>query len=154
MNCKRRVFLKGTLAAGTVGVAVGAGLLTPSTVLASARDAFQAESVADALRVAMGSASHSSGNLVVRAPELAENGAVVPISVESDLAGVTDVAILAAAANHPLTSSYKLSSGTKANISTRIKMGQTSEIVAVAKVDGQLYSASQEVRVTVGGCGG
>ncbi|AHK79643.1 MULTISPECIES: thiosulfate oxidation carrier protein SoxY [Ectothiorhodospira] len=154
MNSKRRVFLKGTLAAGTVGVAVGAGLLTPSTVLASAREGFEAGSISDALQSVMGSDSHDSGDITISAPELAENGAVVPITVESSLTGVTDIAILAAANNTPLTSSYKLGEGTKAYVATRIKMGESSDIVAVLKSNGQLYSSSREVKVTIGGCGG
>ncbi|WP_412851705.1 thiosulfate oxidation carrier protein SoxY [Ectothiorhodospira shaposhnikovii] len=155
MNSKRRVFLKGTLAAGTVGVAVGAGLLTPSTVLADwPKAAFQANSLSDALKSALGSDSHSSGDITIRAPDIAENGAVVPITVESTLSGVTDIAILAVANNAPLTSSYKLGEGTKAFVATRIKMGETSDIVAVLKANGQLYSGTKEVKVTIGGCGG
>ncbi|EHQ53171.1 sulfur oxidation protein SoxY-like protein [Ectothiorhodospira sp. PHS-1] len=155
MNSKRRVFLKGTLAAGTVGVAVGAGLLTPSTVLADwPKAAFQANSLSDALKSALGSDSHSSGDITIRAPDIAENGAVVPITVESSLTGVTDIAILATANNSPLTSSYKLGEGTKAFVATRIKMGETSDIVAVLKANGQLYSGTKEVKVTIGGCGG
>ncbi|MBK1672395.1 thiosulfate oxidation carrier protein SoxY [Ectothiorhodospira shaposhnikovii] len=155
MNSKRRVFLKGTLATGTVGVAVGAGLLTPSTVLADwPKAAFQANSLSDALKSALGSDSHSSGDITIRAPDIAENGAVVPITVESTLSGVTDIAILAVANNAPLTSSYKLGEGTKAFVATRIKMGETSDIVAVLKANGQLYSGTKEVKVTIGGCGG
>ncbi|MCG5499561.1 thiosulfate oxidation carrier protein SoxY [Ectothiorhodospira lacustris] len=155
MNSKRRVFLKGTLAAGTVGVAVGAGLLTPSTVLADwPKAAFQANSLSDALKSALGSDSHSSGDITIRAPDIAENGAVVPITVESSLTGVTDIAILAVANNAPLTSSYKLGEGTRAFVATRIKMGETSDIVAVLKANGQLYSGTKEVKVTIGGCGG
>ncbi|MCG5511714.1 thiosulfate oxidation carrier protein SoxY [Ectothiorhodospira shaposhnikovii] len=155
MNSKRRVFLKGTLAAGTVGVAVGASLLTPSTVLADwPKAAFQANSLSDALKSALGSDSHSSGDITIRAPDIAENGAVVPITVESTLSGVTDIAILAVANNAPLTSSYKLGEGTKAFVATRIKMGETSDIVAVLKANGQLYSGTKEVKVTIGGCGG
>jgi sulfur-oxidizing protein SoxY len=155
MNSKRRVFLKGTLAASAVGVAVGAGLLAPRSVLAAWPEAaFQAESVSDALSAAMGSSSLTEGDVVIRAPDIAENGAVVPITVESTIAGATSVAILTAEANHPLTSSYDLGEGAQPMISTRIKMGGTSDIVAVVKANGQLYSATKEVKVTIGGCGG
>jgi predicted secreted protein len=102
MNSKRRVFLKGTLAASAVGVAVGAGLLAPRSVLAAWPEAaFQAESVSDALSAAMGSSSLTEGDVVIRAPDIAENGAVVPITVESTIAGATSVAILTAEANVP-----------------------------------------------------
>jgi sulfur-oxidizing protein SoxY len=155
MNSKRRVFLKGTLAASAVGVAVGAGLLAPRSVLAAWPEAaFQAKSVSDALSAAMGSSSLTEGDVVIRAPDIAENGAVVPITVESTIGGATSVAILAAEANFPLTSSYDLGEGAQPVISTRIKMGGTSDIVAVVKANGQLYSATKEVKVTIGGCGG
>jgi sulfur-oxidizing protein SoxY len=155
MNSKRRVFLKGTLAASAVGVAVGAGMLAPRSVLAAWPEAaFQARSLSDALSAAMGSSSLTEGNVSIQAPDIAENGAVVPITIESGISGAESVALLVTEANHPLTSSYVLGAGAKANISTRIKMGSTSDVVAVVKANGRLYSASKEVKVTIGGCGG
>ena len=155
MNSKRRVFLKGTLAAGAVGVAVGAGMLAPRSVLAAWPEAaFRAESLSDALNAAMGSSSLSDGDVSIQAPDIAENGAVVPITIESGISGATSVALLVTEANFPLTSSSELGEGAKPNISTRIKMGATSDVVAVVKANGQLYSAAKEVKVTIGGCGG
>ena len=155
MNSKRRVFLKGTLAAGAVGVAVGAGMLAPRSVLAAwPESAFRAESLSDALNNLMGSSSLSDGDVRIQAPDIAENGAVVPITIESGISGAESVALLVTEANFPLTSSYELGEGTKANISTRIKMGGTSDVVAVVKANGRLYSAAKEVKVTIGGCGG
>lgn len=155
MNSKRRVFLKGTLAASAVGVAVGAGMLAPRTVLAAwPESAFGPRSVSDAIKNALGSDSMTAGDISIQAPDIAENGAVVPITVETGMSGVTDIAILAATANSPLTSSYKLGEGAKPFISTRIKMGETSDIIAVVKANGRLYNASKEVKVTIGGCGG
>ncbi|MCG5535301.1 thiosulfate oxidation carrier protein SoxY [Ectothiorhodospira mobilis] len=154
MNSKRRVLLKGTLAAGTMGVAVGAGVLTPRNVLAEAREAFQEGSMDEILKSALGSDRHEAGHVRVEAPNIAENGAVVPVSVESDLDGVTEIAILAAANSTPLTSRYELGEGTRPKISTRIKMGETSDVVAVVKTGDGLYSGRKEVKVTVGGCGG
>jgi sulfur-oxidizing protein SoxY len=155
MNTKRRVFLKGTLAAGAVGVAVGAGVLTPSTVLAAWPEAaFQAKDVNSALKAAMGSDAMTGGDITIRAPDIAENGAVVPITIETGIAGVSSIALIVAAANTPFTSSYELGEGAVGMVSTRIKMGQTSDIVAVVKAGGKLYSAKKEVKVTIGGCGG
>ncbi|MFP4160384.1 MAG: thiosulfate oxidation carrier protein SoxY [Ectothiorhodospira sp.] len=154
MNNRRRVLPKGTLAAGTVGVAVGAGLLTPSTVLAEAREDFKEGSMDEILNRAMGSDRHEEGHVRVDAPDIAENGAVVPVTVESDPDGVTEIAILAAANDTPLTSRYELGEGTHPSISSRIKMGESSDIVAVVKNGDGLYSGSKEVKVTIGGCGG
>ncbi|HSP00956.1 MAG TPA: thiosulfate oxidation carrier protein SoxY [Thioalkalivibrio sp.] len=155
MNNKRRVFLKGTLAASAMGVAVGAGMLAPRSVLAAWPEAaFGERSVSDAVKGAMGSDSMTSGDITIRAPDIAENGAVVPITVESGISGVTDIAIVAATATSPMTSSYKLGEGAQPFVSTRIKMGETSDIIAVVKANGRLYNASKEVKVTIGGCGG
>ena len=152
---KRRVFLKGSLAAGTLGVAVGAGLLTPQTVLAAWNaDAFKAKTEADALSALLGSGdSEASDAIEINAPEIAENGAVVPIKVSTSLKAES-ISILAPNNPVPLTSSFMLGEGAKAYASTRIKMGKTGEVVAVVKADGKLYSARKSVKVTIGGCGG
>jgi sulfur-oxidizing protein SoxY len=156
MNTKRRIFMKGTLAAGAVGVAVGAGLLSPRTVLAAWPEAaFKAKSVDEALQGIVGSTQTAeSGDIKIKAPDIAENGAVVPVTVSATLAGVSSISILAEKNPVPLTSSYELPEGTEAYISTRIKMGKTGNVVAVVKADGKLYSTKKEVKVTIGGCGG
>ncbi len=156
MNPRRRIFMKGTLAAGAVGVAVGAGLLSPRTVLAAWPEAaFKAKTVDQALQAIVGSTQLTeSGDIKIKAPDIAENGAVVPVTVSSTLAGVSAISILAEKNPSPLTSSYELPEGTEAYISTRIKMGKTSNVVAVVKAGGKLYSAKKEVKVTIGGCGG
>ncbi|MEN8133059.1 MAG: thiosulfate oxidation carrier protein SoxY, partial [Pseudomonadota bacterium] len=95
-----------------------------------------------------------SSDITVKAPDIAENGAVVPITVSSTLTGVTSIAILVEKNARPLTASYDLAEGTEAYISNRIKMGKTSDVVAVVKADGKLYQAKKSVKVTIGGCGG
>ena len=156
MDTKRRTILKGSLAAGTVGMAIGAGLLSPRTVLAAwPKTAFEAKSVNDAIKnIAGGSQAESSGDIKIKAPDIAENGSVVPITVSTTLSGVTQIAILAEKNPTPLTGSYELSPGTKPFISTRIKMGKTGNVVAIVKAGDKLYSAQKEVKVTIGGCGG
>ena len=152
---KRRTLLKGTLAAGTVGMAVAAGLLTPRAVLAAwPKEAFEAKSVADAMKGIAGSDQTASGDIQIKAPDIAENGAVVPVTVSTGMSGVESISILATQNATPLTSSYMLSGGAEPFISTRIKMGKTSNVVAVVKAGGKLYSAEKEVKVTIGGCGG
>ncbi len=156
MNSKRRVFLKGTLAAGTVGVALGAGLLTPRSILAAwPKSAFEAEDVNAALEGIVGTTKHeASGDIKIKAPDIAENGAVVPITVSSGMEGITSMSILADQNARPLTSSYDLPAGTAAYISTRVKMGKTANVIAVVKAGDKIYSAQKQVKVTIGGCGG
>jgi sulfur-oxidizing protein SoxY len=155
-NIKRRVFLKGSLAAGTLGVAAGAGLLTPQAVIAAWNEkAFHAESIDDALSATMGSASNTATDAIkIKAPDIAENGAVVPVSISSDMTGVESIALLAAGNNTPLVATFTLGEGAVANVSTRIKMAKTGDVVAVVKAGGKLHSARKSVKVTIGGCGG
>ncbi|UCE89517.1 MAG: thiosulfate oxidation carrier protein SoxY [Pseudomonadota bacterium] len=153
---QRRTFLKGTLAGGTVAVAVGAGLLSPQAVLAAwPKAAFESKSVQDALTNLMGSAkTDASGDIKIKAPDIAENGAVVPVSVTTSIAGVESIAILAEKNGSPLAANFQLGKGTKGFISTRIKMGKTSDVIAVVKAGGKAHAARKNVKVTIGGCGG
>lgn len=153
---KRRVFLKGSLATGAVGLAVSTGLLTPRETLAAwAKDAFEAKDVNSALTGLFGSTDLTgSDKIKIKAPDIAENGAVVPVSVTADIDGAESISILAEKNASPLTSSYTLGAGTEAFVSTRIKMGKTSSVIAVVKAGGKLYSTGKEVKVTIGGCGG
>ncbi len=156
MTVARRTFLKGTLAVGAVGVAVGAGLLAPRRVLAAwPKSAFEAKSVQDALKAVVGTdLTEASGKVKVKAPDIAENGAVVPVTVTASIDGVDAMAIFVEKNPQPLTSSYELSPAALGFVSTRIKMGKTSDVIAVAKAGGKVYSARKEVKVTIGGCGG
>ena len=154
-SMKRRTFLKGSIATGAVGAAVGAGLLTPQMVLAAwPKSAFEATTVDDAVNGLFGSTSLAgSDQIKIKAPDIAENGAVVPVSVTTDLAAES-ITILAEKNASPLAASFILGSGTEGYVSTRIKMGKTSSVIAVVKSDGKLLSAGKEVKVTIGGCGG
>ena len=153
---QRRTFLKGTLAGSAVAVAVGAGLLTPRMVLAAwPKAAFEAKSVDDALAALFGSADNTpSGDIKIKAPDIAENGAVVPVTVNSSIKGVDNIAIIAAKNGTPLSANFKLGADTHATVATRIKMGKTSDVIAIVKANGKLYSARKNVKVTIGGCGG
>ena len=156
MNIKRRVLLKGTLAVGAIGAAAGAGLLTPRMALAAwSKEAFQAKDMNSALSGLFGASDLTgSDKIKIKAPDIAENGAVVPISVTSDLGGVDTISIFADKNATPLTASFVLGPGTEAYVSTRIKMGKTANVVAVVKAGDKLFSSSKEVKVTIGGCGG
>ncbi len=152
---QRRTFLKGTLAAGAAGVAVSAGLLTPQRVLAAwPQAAFDAKDVNSALSAIGASGGAESADISIKAPDIAENGAVVPVTVETTASGVESIAILASENGTPLTSQYMLGTGADAYVSTRIKMAKTSNVVAVVKAGGKVMTAKKEVKVTIGGCGG
>ncbi|MBU0501062.1 MAG: thiosulfate oxidation carrier protein SoxY [Gammaproteobacteria bacterium] len=154
-DMKRRIFLKGSLATGALGVALGAGLLVPQSVLAAwNKDAFSAKKVEDAIGALLGNpATETSDAVQIKAPDIAENGAVVPITVSTSMAAES-ISILAANNAMPLTSTFHLGEGAEGFISTRIKMGKTGDVIAVVKAGGKLYSARKSVKVTIGGCGG
>lgn len=155
MTMKRRMFLKGSLAAGTISVAVSAGLLAPGPVLAAwNKAAFDAKSVDDALQGVGLSGATESDDIKIKAPDIAENGAVVPITVSAGMDGAQAIAILASGNNVPLTSNYVLGNGAEIFVSTRVKMAKTGDVVAVVKAGDKVYMNKKEVKVTIGGCGG
>lgn len=155
MNALRRNVLKGAAGAGTVAVAVAAGLLKPTQALAGVpRSAFEAKNVGDALKNMGATAPADSKDITIKAPDIAENGAVVPVEVTSGIAGTTAIAILAEKNATPLVADFGLMGGAEGYISTRIKMGQTSLVRAVVTAGGKSYTAAKEVKVTIGGCGG
>jgi len=156
MNSIRRKFLKSTAFFSAAVATIGTGLLVPGRAVAAYMEkAFQADNVSGALMEATGSDSYTeSGDIKLKAPDIAENGAVVPITVSSTLPNVESITIIAKKNPAPLTSTYMLQNGAEPFVSTRIKLGKTSDIIAVVKSDGQLFSATKEVKVTIGGCGG
>ncbi len=155
MNALRRNVLKGAAGAGTVAVAVAAGLLKPTQALAGVpRSAFEAKNVGDTLKNMGATAPVDSKDITIKAPDIAENGAVVPVEVTSGIAGTTAIAILAEKNALPLVADFNLMNGAEGYISTRIKMGTTSLVRAVVMAGGKAYTAAKEVKVTIGGCGG
>ena len=155
MNALRRNVLKGAAGAGTVAVAVAAGLLKPTQALAGApRSAFEAKNVGDALKNMGATAPVDSKDITIKAPDIAENGAVVPVEVTSGIPGTSAIAILAEKNATPLVADFSRMGGAEGYISTRIKMGQTSLVRAVVTAGGKTYTAAKEVKVTIGGCGG
>jgi sulfur-oxidizing protein SoxY len=98
--------------------------------------------------------TQASDEITLGAPEIAENGAVVPISVETSLKNVESVSIVVDNNPRPLAISFEIPPGTLPNVACRIKMGETSPVRAVVKTPEGLFSTSKEVKVTIGGCGG
>jgi sulfur-oxidizing protein SoxY len=101
-----------------------------------------------------GSVPTSSEQVSIKAPEIAENGAVVPITVTSTLENVESISIVVEKNPRPLAALFEIPAGTLPEIACRIKMGQTSKVIAVVKTSSGLFSTEKEVKVTIGGCGG
>jgi sulfur-oxidizing protein SoxY len=153
----RRLILQGAGVVALVGLGNNAFSLAPA--FAAANDkypeaAFKAKSDADAIKALYGRTAEPSDKVKLDAPEIAENGAVVPISVSTGLTEVTSISILVAENPNALAASYKIPAGTMPSVGNRLKMAKTSNVIAIVEAGGKLYSATKEVKVTVGGCGG
>jgi sulfur-oxidizing protein SoxY len=118
------------------------------------KSAFEAKSVPDALSGLGINTTAASGDIQIKAPDIAENGAVVPVTVKTSIGGVSSISIFAEKNNSPLTSNFNLKGSAQGFVATRIKMQKTSAVIAVVKAGGKAYSARKEVKVTIGGCGG
>jgi len=163
IDANRRTLLKGSLAVGSVGALVATGLATgvlaPRLVLADWNQAAFAATDRDAaLKALLGdSAPQTNEAVLIKVPDIAENGAVVPVTVEinpaADLQGVTAIAILAAGNDRPLIASYVLGPAALPFVSTRIKMAKTADVVAVVTQGERFFSNAKNVKVTIGGCG-
>src|SRR6195256_1470760 len=153
----RRVILKGAGVVALVGLGNIPFSLAPAFAAANDKypeEAFKAKSEADAIKALYGKTAEPSDKVKMDAPEIAENGAVVPISVTTTLADVTSISFLVSENPVALVASYKIPAGTLPNVANRIKMAKTSNVIVVVEAGGKLYSATKEVKVTVGGCGG
>ena len=156
MNHTRRTFLQASMAAGTIAIATSAGLLSPRTVLAAwPKQAFNAKSMADAMKAIAGSSNATdSKDITVEAPDIAENGAVVSVTVKSKAPKTEQISVLVPENGNPLCASYLTSDAIDGFVTGRIKMRKTSDVVALVKADGKLLTAKKPVKVTLGGCGG
>ena len=116
--------------------------------------AFDAKSVQDAAKAAGASSLAESKDVTITGPDIAENGAVVPVAVSSKIPNTQGIYVLVEKNPNTLAAGFTIPAGTEPSVSTRIKMGQTSNVHAVVKADGKFYVASKEIKVTLGGCGG
>lgn len=154
MNTIRRKLLKGSSGLGVLSVAVAAGLLKPTQVLAAWNEAgFGARTLPEALSAIGAGSAAASREITIKTPDIAENGAVVPVEVIVNLPAVESIAIFGEKNAFPLIAQYRLADF-DGLLSTRIKLGSTSNVRAVVKAGGKVYTAIKEVKVTVGGCGG
>ncbi|MCK1385962.1 thiosulfate oxidation carrier protein SoxY [Bradyrhizobium sp. 21] len=153
----RRLILLGAASVALLGL--GNLPFGAAPALAAANDkypdeAFKQKGEADAIKALYGKTAEPSDKVKLDAPEIAENGGVVPISVTTTLDKVTSISLLVAENPSALAASYKIPDGTIPGVANRLKMAKTSNVVAIIEADGKLYSATKEVKVTVGGCGG
>src|SRR6201747_2903169 len=157
IDSTRRLILQGAAVFALVGLAGIRFDLTPALAAANDKypeDAFKQKNSDDAIKMLYGKTAEPSDKVKLDAPEIAENGAVVPISVSSTLADVTSISIVVAENPNALAASYRIPAGTLPTVANRLKMAKTSNVIALVEAGGKLYSATKEVKVTVGGCGG
>lgn len=148
----RRETLKQSLA---VAGLLGATGLFPQYALAFTKQAFDAKSIADAVKAYGVGAPTESKSVTITAPDIAENGAVVPLAAASSLPGVKSILLLVEKNPNALSAKFDVSDAVEPSVATRVKMGQTSDVYAVAiTADGKAHYAKKEVKVTLGGCGG
>jgi sulfur-oxidizing protein SoxY len=150
MHNRRETLKHGALVAGLLA---GAGF--PQFALAYNSAAFQAKSTPDAVKALGGSTLTESKDVTIGGPDIAENGAVVPLKAATTLTGVKHLLVLVDKNPAALVAAFAVSDAVEANFSVRSKMGQSSDVYAVAIMnDGKAFYAKKEVKVTLGGCGG
>ena len=154
MRRNRRDFIK---LSGVYAAMAAAGLLSAEEGFAQqqARNkAFEAKSLDETVKLLGGTTAVQSGEISITAPDIAENGAVVPIGVTSKIPNTQNIYILVDKNLNSLSAGFGIPPGTEPNVATRVKMAQTSNVHAVVKADNKFYVATKEVKVTLGGCGG
>jgi len=157
MDSGRRKVLKGTGGAAVMGLAMVAGLFKPGSAWAQAswnKAAFETKTLNEAVKAMGGGAAVESKDITITSPDIAENGAVVPFTMASKLPKTEAMALLVEKNPNILAASFAIPDGTEPWVNTRVKMGQTSNVIALVKADGKFYYTAKEVKVTLGGCGG
>lgn len=153
---KRRIFVKGGLLTSVLGFISSSSLFIPIRLLASwNKEAFQAKDMASA-HMALGDTSEAklSDQIKIDVKDIAENAAVVPIKISTDINNAKTIRLFIEKNPNPLIAIFKLTPYTDNFVFIRTKMRETSNIIAMVEADSQLYMAKKEVKVTVGGCGG
>jgi sulfur-oxidizing protein SoxY len=153
----RRLILQGAASVALLGLGNLPFAATPARAAANDKypeEAFKQKNEADAIKALYGKTAEPSDKVRLDAPEIAENGGVVPISVTTTLDKVTSISFFVTENPYALAASYKIADGTIPGVANRLKMAKTTKLVAIVEADGKLYSATKEVKVTVGGCGG
>ena len=137
-----------------LGALAGSLLLPLRAFAAWNKEAFQSKTAADALKGLGVGASTESKDIVIDAPQIAENGAVVPIEVSSHLAGTRSISLVVEKNPFPLAAKFDFAEGALPYVKVNVKLGESSFVRVVAEAGGRFYTTSKEVKVTIGGCGG
>ena len=138
-----------------LAAALGAVLLRPVRALAAwNQGAFQAKSTVDAMRALGMQGAEESKDIVIRAPDIAENGAVVPIDVTSGIPGTTSISVFIEKNPFPYTGTFDFAAGAVPFVHLRAKVGESTPVRVVVAAAGKFYTTAKEVKVTIGGCGG
>jgi sulfur-oxidizing protein SoxY len=152
MHTRRKVLKTSTQ---LVGLLAAAGLLPTAAQAAWSQAAFDAKTLGDAAKALGGSTPVESKDVTVTGPDIAENGAVVPVGCSTTLAGVKRMALMVEKNPNALAALFDVSDSVDASFNTRVKMGQSSNVFAVAfMADGKVLYSTKEIKVTLGGCGG
>ncbi len=152
MQTRREMLERSATVAGLLATA---GLLPTAAQAAWSQAAFEAKTLAEAARALGGAAPVESKDITVSGPDIAENGAVVPVGCATTLPGVKRMLVLVEKNPNVLAAVFDVSDAIDANFNTRVKMGQSSNVMAVAMMgDGRVLFAQKEIKVTLGGCGG
>jgi sulfur-oxidizing protein SoxY len=157
MNTSRRNVLKAGGGVAVLGLGLLAGLFKPGSAWAQSwnKQAFEVKTLADAVKAMGGSSPTESKDIeFANSPDIAENGAVVPFTIVSKIPNTRQIALLVEKNPSILAANFTIPEGTEPWINTRVKMGQTSNVIALVEADGKYYYALKEVKVTLGGCGG
>ena len=144
-------------AGGALGLlaAFGTALLKPGRALAARNQgAFEAKSAVDAMRSLGVSNAEDSKDIVIRAPDIAENGAVVPIDITSNIPGTTSISVFIEKNPFPYTGTFDFAAGAVPFVHLRAKLGESTPVRVVVAANGKFYTTAKEVKVTIGGCGG
>lgn len=152
----RREALKAGGGFALIAALAAAGVSLPTGALANWNEAaFQAKTLEEALKaLGVDGSPGESGEIKLVASDIAENGAVVPVGAVSSLPKTEQIALLIENNPSPMAAAFDIPEGTMADVSTRVKMGKTSNVYALVKADGKFYMAGKEIKVTLGGCGG
>ncbi len=161
MKLSRRTFLRAGASGGTLLLVSAFGLLPRLAAAATSplaasdhRQQFEAQSLDDVVKMLGGNNAQQSADISLQAPPIAENGAVVPVEIESKLPGTRMIAIVSEKNPHALSAAFHFPEGTVPYVMTRVKVAETSKLYALVQTDKGFFYTDQLVKVTLGGCGG
>jgi len=155
MNPSRRTGLRAAGSVGLYAALAGIGLFEGRPVSAQTFNAtlFQAKNLNELIRMLGGASAANSKEILITAPDIAENGALVSVTVRSQLPRTEQISLLVEKNPDPLAATFQLLEGVEPDLRMNVKMAQSGDVIALVKADGRFFVARREVKVTIGGCG-